>query len=115
MREDAMQTSVRDVGIFLEKQAKIGAPITYQKVVERFPDLGPLTEFWRSHPLCSIFGELDAEDHRNGRPFRTALVCAKQTGKPGHGFFETVSPLRNQPISDQNEDEVWVSEFNALR
>ena len=46
-------------------------------------DLPPLKEYWRSHPLCSIFGELDDEDHLKKRPFRTALDSPRFVGKRG--------------------------------
>jgi hypothetical protein len=61
------------------------------QLIAHFPDLPPLTEYWRSHPLCSIFGELDDEDRLKKRPLRTALVFAKETGRPGQGFFDTIS------------------------
>jgi hypothetical protein len=110
-----METTIKDVGLFLEEQAKIGEPITYGQVISRFPDLPPLTEYWRSHPLCSIFGELDDEDHLKRRPFRTALVFARDTGKPGQGFFDTVSKLRNKTILKREQDIVWMAELNTLR
>ena len=45
--EDTMQTTIIEVGQHLEKQAKIGRPITYTDVVRKFPDLPPLTAAWR--------------------------------------------------------------------
>ena len=81
------------------------SPITYTNVVRSFPDLPPLTGAWRSHPLCTIFGDLDIEDDRNKRPFRTALVFAKETGRPGEGFFEMI---------ESQTDKVWTNELKAL-
>jgi len=86
-----MQTSARDVGLFLEAQAKQRAPIPYSDVIRTFRDLPPLGPHWKSHPLCSFFGELDLEDHSKQRPFRTALVFAKETGRPGQGIFRHAS------------------------
>ncbi len=76
-------TTISDIGQFLEAQAKIGEPINYGQLIARFLDLPPLKEYWRSHPLCSIFGELDDEDHLKKRPFRTALDSPRFVGKLG--------------------------------
>jgi hypothetical protein len=114
-REVPVNTTIKEVGQFLEAQAKIGEPITYSQVIIRFPDLPPLTAAWRSHPLCSIFGELDDEDHVKTRPFRTALVFSVETGKPGQGFFDTVSNLRSKTILKREQDAFWIAELSALR
>jgi hypothetical protein len=113
--EDTLQTSIIEVGQYLEKQAKIGEPITYTDVIRKFPDLPLLTAAWRSHPLCGIFGELDKEDHVKQRPFRTALVFAKETSRPGQGFFDTVTNLRGKTILKSEQDKVWIAEVDALR
>src|ERR1017187_6942936 len=110
-----MATSVKEIGAFLESQAHLGQPITYGAVIKKFPDLPPLTEYWKSHPLCDIFGELDGEDHRNNRPFRTALVYAVDTTRPGNGFFENLARLRGTTIMKSEEDKVWVAELDALK
>ena len=109
-----MNTTMKEVGKYLEQQAKLGAPITYTDVVRSFPDLPPLTGAWRSHPLCTIFGDLDIEDDRNKRPFRTALVYAKETGTPGDGFFEMIETLRGVSITKSQKDKVWTDELKAL-
>jgi hypothetical protein len=109
-----MTTNIKDIGQYLEAQAKIGTPITYGQIIKRFPDLPPLGPHWKSHPLCSIFGDLDREDHREGRPFRTALVYAVETSKPGQGFFETITQLRNQTILKSDQDQVWTKELKAV-
>lgn len=96
-----MQTTTKEVGQYLEEQAKIRKPITYAQVITRFPDLPPLTGAWLSHRLCSIFGELDDEDHLKAHPFRTALVFAKETGRPRQGFFDAVSKPAQQDDSKE--------------
>jgi hypothetical protein len=48
------------------------------------------------------------------RPFRTALVFAKETGRPEQGFFDTVSNLRNKTILKKEQDKVWTDEVKAL-
>jgi hypothetical protein len=107
-------TTINDIGKYLEKHAKIGEPVTYGQLLSQFPALPPLDGNWRSHPLCSMFGELDDDDHRHGRPFRTAMVFAKETGRPGQGFFDTVSSLRNKTILKGEQDLVWLAEVSAL-
>jgi hypothetical protein len=109
-----MQTTIKDIGQFLEQQAKLGTPITYTDVMKKFPDLPPLGPHWKSHPLFSIFGELDDEDHVKGRPFRTALVYAQETTRPGQGFFDTITSLRNKTILKSEQDKVWPDELKAV-
>ena len=109
-----METTIRDVGQYLEGQAKLGQPITYTDVIRKFPDLPPLGAHWKSHPLCDIFGELDNEDHVKRRPFRTALVFAKDTGMPGQGFFQAMTNLRGKTILKSEQDKVWTDELKAL-
>jgi hypothetical protein len=58
---------------------------------------------------------LDKEDHVKQRPFRTALVFAKETGRPGQGFFDTVANLRGKTILKSEQDKVWIAEVGALR
>jgi hypothetical protein len=100
MEEDLVAMAARSQNIpFREAQAKIGTPINYGQIIKHFPDLPELGPYWRSHPICSIFGDLDKEDHLNGRPFRTALVFAIETSKPGQGIFETIENLRHQTYS----------------
>jgi hypothetical protein len=112
--EGVVETSIKEVGQYLEEQAKLGTPITYTDVIRRFPDLPMLTGAWRAHPLCGIFGELDDEDNVRKRPFRTALVFAKETGRPGQGFFDTVQNLRGTTITRSEQDRVWTDELKAL-
>lgn len=109
-----METIIRDVGLYPEQQAKLGSPITYGDVIRKFPDLPPLSAAWRSHPLCGIFGELDDEDNLKKRPFRTALVFAKETGRPGQGFFDTMQNLLGVAVLKAEQDKVWVAELGAL-
>lgn len=99
------------VGRFLEQKAEDSEPIHYQDVVNAF-DLPRLSGSWHNHPLCSIFGTLDKEDHAAKRPWRTALVISKELNRPGKGFFEAVAELRGIAIED--EDATWVEEFNRL-
>lgn len=109
-----MQTTMNEVGIFLEEQAKLKKTIFYSDVTRKFPDLPPLGPHWKSHPLCSIFGELDHEDNLKERPLRTACVVSRETGRPGQGLFDTIENLRNQTILKTERYAVWARELNAV-
>lgn len=110
-----MQTAASDVASFLEEQARHGEPITYSQVIGHFPDLPKVTEAWLSHPLCDIFGQLDAQYHAEGRPFRTAMVYARELSIPGKGFFDTLTKYRKKSIPRNQQLDVWVAEVNAVK
>lgn len=84
------------VAAFLENRARKSnfddAPIFYGELVARF-GLPLITEAWSLHPLCDIFEELDVEDAKRGRPFRTVLVVSQEHSIPGPGFFKMVARL----------------------
>jgi hypothetical protein len=112
--EVCVETTMKEVGKYLEQQAKRGAPINYVDVVKNFPAIPSLGPHWKSHPLCTIFGDLDIEDERHKRPFRTALVFAKETGRPGDGFHEMIDKLRGVSVSKSQKDKIWTDELKAL-
>ncbi len=104
-----------EVGRFLEQKAKLGNPIAYKDVVDAFP--GRLPNFsgsWQGHPLSSIFGELDEQDHAANRPWRTALVVSRETGRPGQGFFDTIARLRGIDIAQEDRERIWLTEYKRL-
>ena len=41
-------------------------------------------------------------------------MFAKGTGRPGQGFFDTLTNLRNQSILKPEQDAVWTTELNAV-
>lgn len=110
-----MTTTSKQIGEFLEGQARENCPVTYGRVLEEFPDLPPLTAAWLSHPLCELFGQLDAQDHAAGRPFRTALVYAKETSIPRQGYFETVARYRKQKTTKNQQIDFWNKELKAIK
>jgi len=112
--EVSVKTTMKEVGEYLEQQARLGSPINYADVVRNFPDLPPLTGAWKSHPLCPIFGDLDIEDDRHKRLLRTALVFGKETGRPGDGFYEMIEKLRGMSVSRGQKDKVWTDELKAV-
>lgn len=109
-----MATNSKDIGLFLEEAAKAGKPIAYTDVVNNFRDLPDMNGAWLSHPLCYIFGELDEEDYAKGRPFRTAVVIARERNMPGPGFFGTVSRLRGCKLKEAEHLQIWIKEAAVL-
>jgi hypothetical protein len=91
-----MSPDATKVARYLENRAKkhgLNGVVYYNKLAA---DLGmpPVTDAWMSHPLSSIFGELDDEDHALKHPFRTALVITERTKFPGDGFWAMALRLR---------------------
>lgn len=109
-----MKTTYVEVAAFLESVARRQDLTTYGDIVHRYPDLPTDLHPWPPHPLSAIFGELDHEDSRAGRPLRTALVVTKKEGVPGNGFFEAVTLLRGTPIAKSDRLAVWSSEVAAV-
>ncbi|SRR6266568_678963 len=107
------------VGAFLEDRARdLGdqAPIYYGDLAAHF-GFPAVTEAWSTHPLCSIFDELDVEDAKKGRPFRTVLVISKQHSIPGPGFFKTVArlcPQKPKPKTQSDKAKFFVDELKRL-
>ena len=86
----AVKTNVtaKEIGRFLESRVRasgIEAVIFYNELASHF-DLPEVDERWQQHPLCKIFDDLDNEDAKNKRPFRTVLVVSRDKGRPGQGF-----------------------------
>src|SRR5208282_2727544 len=100
------KVTAKEVAGFLEDRARRfsfhDVPIFYNKLAEHF-GFPPVGEAWYTHPLCSIFEDLDVEDAKRGRPFRTVLVVSKEHSIPGPGFYKTVArlcPQNRQPKTD---------------
>lgn len=103
------------VGKFLELKAKAGKIVTYQDVINAFPNLPALNGNWNSHPLCKIFEDLDQEDKQKNRPFRTSLVVRQDANNkmPGNGFFDALERLKGIHCRNQTEREsAWITELN---
>lgn len=96
------------VAAFLEERARNRpfneAPIFYGDLAAHF-ELPPVSEAWQTHPLCEIFDELDVDDAKKSRPFRTVLVVSKAHSIPGPGFYKTVARLRPQGNRIRTEPE----------
>ena len=113
------QIDFRDIGCYLEDRARrLGgsAPLFYSDLATHF-GLPPVTDAWFTHQLCGIFEQLDQEDERLSRPFRTALVISKERSMPGEGFFKTVVRLRGlarPPRTENDKLKLYVDELNSL-
>jgi len=107
------------VGAFLKARARdLGnqAPIYYGDLAAHF-GFPPITKAWSMHPLCSIFDDLDVEDAKKGRPFRTVLVVSKKHSIPGPGFFKTVArlcPQKPKPKTQSDKANLFLDELKRL-
>lgn len=107
------------IGGYLELQARkpqSQALVFYGALLESY-DLPPFDGAWNAHPLSEIFGNLDLEDLRLNRPFRTSLVVNQRTCRPGNGFFEYSKQLGKYKgdLKDAiSKDIYWGNEFENL-
>lgn len=109
-----MKTTYQEIGKHLEYVASMADVVTYGDLVKKFTDLPRELYPWPLHPLCAMFEELDVEDQRNGRPFRTSVVVTQETKMPGDGFFKMYELKRGQAISTSQRLSVWMSELVAV-
>ena len=116
----AKKVTSQQVAAFLEDRARNldfnDVPIFYGDLAAHF-GLPSMTEAWSTHPLCGLFEELDVEDAKHGRPFRTVLVVSQERSIPGPGFFKTVARLRpqnKQPKTDIDRIKFFNNEVRSL-
>jgi hypothetical protein len=113
------KVGARQVGEFLEERVRrLGenAPIFYGDLANHL-SLPPVTNAWSEHPLCAIFDQLDEDDAKHNRPFRTALVISRERNMPGEGFFKTYLRLHSQiqpPKTEAAKMRLYVDELNRL-
>lgn len=109
----------KQVGAFLEERVRrLGgsSPIFYGDLAAHL-SLPPVTDAWFTHPLCGIFEQLDVEDAKLVRPFRTALVISRERNMPGEGFFKTflrLHPHVRPPKTDLDKMKLYVAELNRV-
>jgi hypothetical protein len=65
---------------------------------------------YHSHVLTRLLIDIGSEEHAAGRPILPALVVAKQTGRPGPGYFK-LAPGETE-ISDPIEE--WEQEVQRV-
>ena len=105
--------SVTEIARCLERRAATKNVVTYNDFA-REVGAPPVNNFWPNNPLCRVFGDLDREDAARDWPFRTALVFSQVLGRPGGGFFKTLSELRSIDVPESKRDEIWSKELDAL-
>lgn len=113
-----------EVGRYLEEVLRRPRKdtVTYTEVAEKF-HLGPINGMWSAHPLCQIFDELDQEDARAKRPFRTSVVISKPLNRPGEGFFTALkrykkddnSAEKNLRVNAEEKFAVWLAELRKAQ
>lgn len=114
-----VNVTAKEVGSFLENRVRasgVDAVIFYNELASYF-DLPEIGEHWKQHPLCKIFEDIDNEDAKYNRPFRTVLVISRDKGRPGKGFYTTVSNLRKPSprcITDLEKQELFNKELQSL-
>ena len=105
-----------EVGRYLEEVLRRPRKdtVTYTEVAEKF-HLGPINGMWSAHPLCQIFDELDQEDARARRPFRTSVVISKSLNQPGEGFFTAWQMYNEVNITAEEKLTVWLAELRKAQ
>lgn len=98
-----IKEAVNDHLMQLLKTKRARAVVTYNGLADAL-GLPRVNEGWRGHPFCKVFEELDDEDAKAGRPFRTALVINDTYNMPGEGFFHTLQQMKKLKVPrDENK------------
>jgi hypothetical protein len=103
------------IGTYLEAALKSKRPRpTYYKDVASHFGLPEFDGAFHAHPLSQIFEVLDQQDAIANRPFRTSVVVAVTTNRPGQGFYEALERLKGKPDpkTDDAREQLWLSELN---
>ena len=102
------------VGAALESTAKNSGLTNYSIIARQF-NLPSMDGAWSAHPLSQIFEVLDQQDAAANRPFRTSVVVAIDTNRPGAGLFEALERLKGiaDPGTPAARDAVWAAELQA--
>jgi hypothetical protein len=87
--------------------AKAKHLITYSELTGR---LQTAYVHYHSHILTQLLIDIGGEERAAGRPLLPALVVAKQTGRPGPGYF------RVTPGEDESGDSIqeWENEVQRV-
>ena len=97
----------------LEQKARDCQTITYNDLATEL-GLPPVNNMFGNHPFKAFFEQIDAVDSLEQQPFRTALVVQKATGRPGSGFFKSLSEIRGIEVAPADEEQTWQSEIDKL-
>ena len=114
-----MSPKAKIIGEFLEfriRERGMNGIIYYNQIARQFR-MPRVTEAWYRHPLSGIFDEIDRDDHKKGKPFKTAIVISERKKYPGDGFFKMILKLRYPNKSKFTENEkmkIYSDELIAL-
>jgi len=110
---DACSLTFEELAGCLEEKARLRQTITYNDLAAEL-GLSPVNNLFANHPLKPFFEQIDAVDSLERQPFRTALVVQRTTGRPGSGFFRSLSLLRGIEIAPADEAQTWQNEIDQL-
>jgi hypothetical protein len=114
-----MSPKANRIAEFLESRIRakgMNGIIYYNQIARQFR-MPRVTEAWYRHPLSGIFDEIDNDDHKKDKPFKTAIVISERKKYPGDGFFKMVLKLRypNKAKFTENEKmKIYSDELVAL-
>lgn len=97
----------------LEATAAAGKTVAYNDFADEVGLPRPNNLFSNS-AMKAYFEQIDADDAREHRPFRTAVVVTKKTGRPGRGFFDSLQTHRGDCIPEESQTEIWRAEIDNL-
>lgn len=65
--------------------------------------------------IGQLLGEINAEEHNNGRPMLSAVAVKPETRMPGEGFFQFAKELRKfDGETDEDKREFWRDEIQRV-
>lgn len=110
---DARLLTYEQLADSLEQKARDRKTVTYNELAAEL-GLPRVNNMFANHPFSDFFEQIDAVDSLERQPFRTALVVQKTSGRPGSGFFKSLSLLRGIEITQSSEEQIWQSEIDRL-
>lgn len=105
--------SFEELAAALELRATRRQTITYNNLAAELR-LPPVNNMFSNHALNSFFEQIDWNDAEEQRPFRTAVVVLKSSGRPGAGFYKSVEHHRGIQIPESSHAEFWDKEIADL-
>lgn len=101
------------VYLVLRRWAIKGEPRSYTDLSN---DYCQLTQTWfEPHGSWDlVLGELNQVLASMGAPALSALVCVKETGEPGAGFWGCVPNLPRRPKNILERTDVWMAELERI-
>lgn len=110
---DCISVTFEQVASALEARAAAQQTISYNDFADEVGLPRPNNLFANS-ALKAYFEQIDWNDAEEQRPFRTALVVLKGTGRPGLGFYKSVELHRGIQVSQSGRAEFWQTEISDL-